>query len=160
MTKRDAFLKAYITNVISTDSLTETFVPLLLRSASPRILFISSAVASLNLHTEESTPVNASPPSGWPKEYTFNSTTYRTSKTAMNMMALEWNRVLKNDGVKVFIVDPGFLATSLGGADPGVYKSFGAEEPIVGGMLVRNVIEGERDGDEGRMVAKGGVTPW
>lgn len=160
MSTRDAFLKAFSTNVVAVNSFTETFIDLLLASSSPCILFISSGIASLGDHFNTNIPVNKSPPSGWPKPYTFNTTTYRTSKTAMNMMILEWCRVLKEDGVKIHIVDPGWLATDLGGADKEKVKAMGAGEPIVGGRFIKTVIEGERDDDVGRMVSKGGVIPW
>ena len=78
----------------------------------------------------------------------------------MNMMALEWCRTLRHDRVKIHIVDPGFLATGLGGADAGMYRSYGADEPIIGGLFIRRVVRGETDADEGTMSSQSGVTPW
>lgn len=142
MTTRDAFVKAFNTNVASVHLFNEAFIDLVLKSSSSRILFLSSGIASLGEHTDPKFPVNQSPPAGWPKPYTFIMTTYRTSKTAMNMMILEWMRVLKHDGMKIHIIDPGFLATDLGGGDVEVLRSKGAQEPIVGGMFIRTVVEG------------------
>ena len=160
MTRRDAYQASLNTNVVSVHLFTDTLVDLVLKSSSPRILFISSYVASLTKHSDLDVSLNQSPPAGWPKPYVFNSTMYRTSKTAVNMMALEWGRTLKHDGVKIHIVDPGFMATALGGIDPEVYRSYGAKESIIGGRFIRSVIEGERDVDEGKMVVQDGVTPW
>jgi NAD(P)-dependent dehydrogenase (short-subunit alcohol dehydrogenase family) len=42
-------------------------------------------------------------------------TSYRSSKTGLNMLMREWAKILKNDGVKVFAISPGFLATGLAG---------------------------------------------
>ena len=42
-------------------------------------------------------------------------TSYRSAKTGLNMLMREWYRLLKNDGVKVWAISPGFLATGLGG---------------------------------------------
>lgn len=53
------------------------------------------------------------------------------------MMALEWRRLLKNDGVKINIVDPGLLATGLGGFGVDALRQIGAKEPIVGGRHVK-----------------------
>jgi NAD(P)-dependent dehydrogenase (short-subunit alcohol dehydrogenase family) len=40
---------------------------------------------------------------------------YRASKAALNMVALEWSRILKNDGVIVHLIDPGMMKTGFGG---------------------------------------------
>ncbi|ORY26956.1 hypothetical protein BCR39DRAFT_469823 [Naematelia encephala] len=160
LTTREAFNRAFNTNVTSTHLFTQAFMPLLLASASPRLVFISSGISSLGAHSDMRIPINLPPSAGWPKQWTFNVTTYRTSKTAGNMMALEWARLLKNDGVKVFLIDPGRLATGLGGEDPASARKSGAGEPIDGGRLVKSVIEGDRDEDEGVLITKGGVIPW
>lgn len=49
-------------------------------------------------------------------------TAYRSSKTGLNMLMREWVRILRNDGVKVWCLSPGFLATGLGGAGPEALK--------------------------------------
>ena len=77
----------------------------------------------------------------------------------MNMMVLEWARMLKEDGVKVFAVGPGMLATGLGG-DPEAMKKMGAIDPKIGAELVRDVVEGRRDEDVGKVVRKNNVQPW
>lgn len=157
---RDAFMKTYSTNVVSAHILTSTFIPLLLLSTNPRIVFISSSVASLAAQTNEAFPINQAPPAGWPKQPSFTITSYRTSKTAMNMMILEWIRVLKHDGVKVHCVDPGFLATGLGGQGADLLRQYGASDPKEGGDFVKDVVVGARDEDIGKLVTKGGVVPW
>lgn len=75
------------------------------------------------------------------------------------MMMREWVRILGGDGVKVWGVSPGFLATGLGGSAE-ANKKMGAGDPAVGGAFVRSVVEGERDGDVGTVVRKDGVQPW
>ncbi|OCF61049.1 hypothetical protein L486_00693 [Kwoniella mangroviensis CBS 10435] len=160
MSTRDAFLKSSTTNVVSTHLFTETFIDLLLASAAPRLLFLSSGISSLGDHSNPHVPVNLSPPAGWPKEPVFQVPTYRTSKTAMNMMILEWCRTLKNDNVKIHIIDPGFLSTTLGGAQPEVLREKGAKDPIEGGRFIRTVIEGKRDDDQGKLIGVDGIIPW
>jgi len=161
MTTREAFLKSFTTNVISVHTFTETFIDLILKSPRAQIVFVTSGIGSLTTHSNPNFPINQSPPAGWPKPYQLNNTTYRTSKTAMNMMALEWKRTLRNDNVKVNLVTPGLSATAVGGTDPDVYRKFGADEPSVGGNFIRTVIEGKRDADEGiGMVMGSGVIPW
>lgn len=74
-------------------------------------------------------------------------------------MMREWCRILKEDGVKVWCISPGFLATSLGG-NADVNKKMGAGDPAVGGLFVQSVLEGHRDGDLGKIVTRDGVQPW
>ena len=78
------------------------------------------------------------------------------------MMMLDWHRILKNDGVKVWSISPGLLATRLGGNFGGqeLIKKMVAEDPALGGNFVRDVIEGKRDEDVGKVVSRQGVQPW
>lgn len=71
----------------------------------------------------------------------------------------EWHRVLSEDGVKVWGISPGFLATGLGG-DAELNKKLGAADPSLGGEFVKNVLEGQRDADVGKVVLRDGVQPW
>ena len=78
------------------------------------------------------------------------------------MMMLDWHRILKNDGVKVWSISPGLLATGLGRipGGPELLKKMGAEDPALGGNFVRDVVEGKRDEDVGKVVSRQGVQPW
>lgn len=76
------------------------------------------------------------------------------------MVMLEWQRFLKEDGVKVFCISPGFLATNLGGMGPEELKEAGAGHPSMGGKLIRDVVEGKRDADAGKVVNAGGIQVW
>ena len=67
--------------------------------------------------------------------------------------------MLLEDGVKVWCISPGFLATGLGG-DPESNKKLGATDPAVAGDFIRTVIEGARDADVGKVVNKDGIQPW
>jgi NAD(P)-dependent dehydrogenase (short-subunit alcohol dehydrogenase family) len=157
MGRRKAWNVTYDVNVTGTHIVSETFVPLLLRSASPRLLFITSGTSSLVETTEPNHFFNKSPPSGWPKDQNMSLLAYRASKTALNMVVRDWRRVLNEDGVKVFAVSPGLLATGLAG---GVFSEMGAAHPSVGADLVKDIVEGKRDKDEGKIVKVDGVQPW
>ena len=67
--------------------------------------------------------------------------------------------MLKEDGVKVWCISPGFLATGLGGNSE-ASKHAGAGDPATAGQFVRSVLEGETDSDVGRVINKDGVQPW
>ncbi|EQL03269.1 hypothetical protein G6O67_005473 [Ophiocordyceps sinensis] len=71
----------------------------------------------------------------------------------------EWHRVLKNDGVKVWCISPGYLATGLGGSQE-KNKKQGACDAALGGEFVKNVLEGKRDGHVGKVILRDGVQPW
>ncbi|TAQ91336.1 hypothetical protein B7494_g307 [Chlorociboria aeruginascens] len=109
---RSCFNQAYDVNVSGTNFLTWTFMPLLLKSASPRLIFMSG-LSQITTAAEKYGPTPAQP-AGWPKKIGFETIGYRCSKTALNMLMLDWNHKLKEDGVKVWAVGPGHA--SLGGA--------------------------------------------
>ncbi|KAJ5936121.1 hypothetical protein N7454_005419 [Penicillium verhagenii] len=132
--------------------------PLLLQSANPRLLFITSGTSTLAGTENQAIPVNRVPAKGWPKSG-FNLPAYRSAKTGLNMLMREWHRWLKEDGVKVWGISPGFLATGLGG-DPEAFRKMGAGDPAVAGPFIRSVVEGERDGDVGRVISRDGVQAW
>ncbi|KAI0609184.1 FabG Dehydrogenase with different specificities (related to short-chain alcohol dehydrogenase) [Pyrenophora tritici-repentis] len=159
---RAAWDKAYSLNVTSTQVMTHTFAPLLIASPNPRLLFITSGLSSLEKCAQgsDSKLMSAAPPKGWPKPPGMAQTAYRSSKTALNMLMLYWKRTLEVDGVKVFGISPGFLATGLGGMGADMLKKFGAGDPGIGGDLIRDVLEGKRDGDEGVVIDRNGVQPW
>ncbi|KAE8444372.1 hypothetical protein EG329_000572 [Mollisiaceae sp. DMI_Dod_QoI] len=155
---REMWNKSWNVNTTSTNILTHTLMPLLLKSSDPRLLFITSGTSTLAESGNTTLPINQSPPAGWPKQST-GVPAYRASKTGMNMMMREWARVLKEDGIKMWCISPGFLATGLG-AGPDANKKMGALDPTIGGNFVRDVVEGARDEDVGKAIRKDNVQPW
>jgi NAD(P)-dependent dehydrogenase (short-subunit alcohol dehydrogenase family) len=161
MTLREAFNQTFSSNVTSTHLLTHAIIPLLLKSSDPRILFVGSKTGSLAVQKDtEAMPINKVLDAGWPKGSNFSVTSYRTSKTAMHMMALEWCRVLKNDNVKIFILEPGWLATSLGKVNPAAMKAMGAKDPLVGGEYLPDIINGLHDKEVETFMSADGEIPW
>lgn len=141
---------------------TYTFIPLLLKSSDPRLLF----VAGLSMLTQAAEQFFPTPslPAGWPKRVDFETIGYRCSKTALSILMLDWNHKLKADGVKVWSVFPGMLLTNLGGGDSKLLemvKKMGAGPASEGGAILKSVVEGERDADVGKIVSKdGGIIAW
>ncbi|KAK5311740.1 hypothetical protein LTR70_008599 [Exophiala xenobiotica] len=167
MSIRDAFNKSWDVNVSGTHVLTHHAVPLLLKAPNPRLMFVTSGTSSMHETIAPDMPppvkrINASPEAGWPKLAGLNPiTTYRSSKTGLNMLMREWARLLKNDGVKVWAISPGFLATGLGGIGQDKLRQMGALEPHIGGEFIRDVVQGKRDEDVGKIVRNDGVVqPW
>ncbi|KAI1432515.1 NAD(P)-binding protein [Xylaria sp. CBS 124048] len=163
---REGFNAAWDTNVAGTHVLTMLSVPLLLQSAGPRVIFLSSGTSSLTETAQtdnaNTSRLNSSPEAGWPKGQNGGmlATSYRSSKAGLNMLMREWRRILLNDGVKVFSVSPGFLATGLSGLGAETLKKMGALDPSVGAHILKDVIEGQRDQDEGRILRKDTIQPW
>ncbi|KAF7592430.1 hypothetical protein BBP40_000278 [Aspergillus hancockii] len=153
MTAREAWNKSWDVNVTGAHIMTTTFLPLLLKSQDARLLFITSGLSSLEGSSDPENPKNVFPPAGLPKVQPFVG--YRSTKAGLNMVMVEWTKTLKNDGVKVWAVAPGLLATSLGG-DTELLKKLGAQDPSIGGDIIRRVVEGARDGEVGSVVREYG----
>lgn len=135
-------------------------MPLLLASDDPRLIFVSG-LSAINQAAESYFPTPPQP-AGWPKPTPdFETIGYRCSKVAMNMLMLDWNHKLGADGVKVWGVMPGMLATNLGGAGPEIARKMNLGHPSAGGDIITRVLEGERDADVGKLVAKDGrIVSW
>lgn len=159
---RAIFNQDYDVNVSGTHVTTINFIPLLLKSSNPRLIFLTSGLSTLNGHAQSFMPVWApKPKAGWPKDDGIPSHLgYKASKAALNMVMLNWHWILKDDGVKTWAISPGFLATNLGG-NKEVLEKAGAGHPSEGGDLLRRVVEGERDGDVGKVLRRDGeVQEW
>nr|GAT57087.1 predicted protein [Mycena chlorophos] len=169
MSIREAFNASWDTNVTGNHVLTTLAIPLLLKSSDPRLIFVTSGTSSI----WETDPanwggmpplarINASPVAGWPKPKEVNPiTSYRSSKAGLNMLMREWARILKNDGVKVWGISPGFLATNLGGISPDTLRKMGAREPHLGGEFMRDVVQGKYDEWVGSVIRSNNTKqPW
>ncbi|KAJ5750858.1 hypothetical protein N7533_007886 [Penicillium manginii] len=157
-TMREIWNRSWDVNTTGTHILTYTCAPLLLQSADPRLLFITSGTSTLGESDNLALGINRSPEKGWPKS-SLLIPAYRSSKTGMNMMMREWRRILNEDGVKTWCVSPGFLATGLGG-DQEMNQRMGAIDPTIGAEFVRDVVEGARDQDVGQVIRRDGIQPW
>ncbi|KAH9834317.1 Short chain dehydrogenase [Teratosphaeria destructans] len=162
---REAFNKSWDVNVSGTHVLTTYAVPLLLKSSDPRLLFVTSGTSPLSETERQDLPMfqrlNAPLPAGWPKENQMNPvTSYRSSKTGLNMVMREWVKILGNDGVKIWAISPGFLATGLAGIGAETLKKMGAKDPAEGGIFVKDVINGKRDEDCGKAIRADMIQPW
>ena len=79
----------------------------------------------------------------------------------MNMIALQEHVMYSGQGLKVFVVSPGFVVSGLRGEGEEARTGWGKAEPAekAGRVLVR-VLRGERDGDVGKFVYEGGLYDW
>jgi NAD(P)-dependent dehydrogenase (short-subunit alcohol dehydrogenase family) len=128
------------TNVFGVIRVTDAFLPLLLRSAAPRIVNVSSSVGSL---THMGSPENQMP----------FSLTYPTSKTALNAITVQYARELGKQGVKVNAVCPGYCATDLNNFN-------GFRTPQQGAEIAVTMATIGEDGPNGGFFDENGPVAW
>jgi NAD(P)-dependent dehydrogenase (short-subunit alcohol dehydrogenase family) len=90
-------------NVFGVVAVTQAFLPLLRRSASARIVNVSSSLGSLGLASDPSSPIA--------KQNGFFA--YACSKTALNAFTIRLAAELRAAGIKVSSACPGYVATDL-----------------------------------------------
>ncbi|KAJ3496388.1 hypothetical protein NLG97_g2692 [Lecanicillium saksenae] len=157
---RASFTRAYDINVSGAHVTTWKFVPLLLESSEPRILFIAG-LSQLTLAANDNFFPSPAGPAGWPKKVEYETIGYRCSKTALSMLMLDWRFKLQDDGVKVFSVSPGFCVTGLGNQGEEKMRLMGAARTASDGAdTIISVAEGHRDHDIGKIISHDGIVPW
>ena len=139
--------------------MSEAFRPLLLKSLDARSIYVSSGVGS---QTKAADPTDAFYKVGFG-----SGDAYRASKAALNQLALQELAQVKDGGVplKVFIMCPGFVKSNFRGTSEEAITGNGmARDPIVSAELMLRIVQGEKDGQEGRFLnteTEGdGVWPW
>ncbi|KAK2792574.1 hypothetical protein FQN52_003079, partial [Onygenales sp. PD_12] len=140
---RQIYRDQFETNFVSQGVMTDRFLPLLRKGSTPRIVFTSSGLGSFAI---------ASDPDSGPTKYLYMG--YRSTKSALNMLALTYANILKEDGITVVIVCPGFCATNLNDYAGILEPSVGAEQ------IVKAATNGTHDEVSGTWVSEGGIMPW
>ena len=139
------------TNAISPALVTEAFVPLLLQSSTPRLIYVSSELGSIQLR-------------GDPKNVAYEAAykTYRISKAALNMLAAcdAWEY---KDRVKVFAYCPGYVITDLAEEREAKERAGIAKSPDGSARGLLAIAEGKRDEENGLFLhdeKAGELYPW
>ncbi len=129
------------TNVIGTLRVTNAMLPMLRRSASARIVNVSSSVGSLTMQTDPeafSGPITAA---------------YSPSKTMLNALTVQYALELEGSGILVNAVCPGFVSTDLNGHRGEKTPEEGARSSIQAATLPDG-------GPSGTFFDVDGVVPW
>ncbi|QKW22431.1 SDR family oxidoreductase [Kitasatospora sp. NA04385] len=129
------------TNVLGVVRVTNAMLPLLRRSASPRIVNVSSSVGSLARQADPDTevgPVMAA---------------YAPSKSFLNALTLQYARQLAGTGILVNAACPGLVATDFTGFHGPRTPAEGAATPI----RLATLPDG---GPSGGFFEDAGVVPW
>ena len=103
---------AYEVNVLGPLRVTRAFLPLLKKSANPRVVHFTSGLASLSGKSEG------------------GFYAYGVSKTALNMLSRTMSFDLKKDNIVSVVLDPGWVQTDMGGPNAPL-KPMEAAAPIV-----------------------------
>jgi NAD(P)-dependent dehydrogenase (short-subunit alcohol dehydrogenase family) len=129
------------TNVIGVIRVTNAMLPLLRRSASPRIVNMSSSVGSLTLQAApgaETGPISAA---------------YAPSKTFLNAVTVQYARELRETNILINAACPGFCATDLNGFR-------GVRTPEQGAAVAIRLATLADDGPTGAFFEDAGEVPW
>lgn len=140
------------TNVMGPAMVADAFRPLLLKSQNPYSIYVSSGPSTLLRNVAEKPPRH---------EGIKNGDAYPVSKAALNMLAVLEAGKWGPEGLKVFVMSPGFVRSNLRGPSEEARSGWGkAGDPAVSGQIVLDIVQGKRDADVGRFVHKDGVYPW
>jgi NAD(P)-dependent dehydrogenase (short-subunit alcohol dehydrogenase family) len=129
------------TNVFGVIRVTNAFLPLLRRSASPRIVNMSSGVGSL---TRQTTPGAETGPL---------SAAYAPSKSFLNAVTVQYAKELADTNILINLGCPGYCATDLNGHR-------GYRTPEQGAAIGIRLATLPDDGPTGAFFDDDGVVPW
>ncbi|MGW7240479.1 SDR family oxidoreductase [Streptomyces sp. NPDC054804] len=129
------------TNVIGVIRVTNAMLPLLRRSASPRIVNMSSSVGSLTLQT---TPGAETGPI---------AVAYSPSKTFLNAVTVQYAKELSGTNILINAGCPGYCATDLNGFR-------GVRTPEQGAAIAIRLATLPDDGPTGGFFDDAGEVPW
>jgi len=134
LTTIEAFEATLQVNTLGAFRVTHALMPLLRRSSAPRIVNVSSQLASL-------------------ERMTGMTVAYRASKAALNAMTRALSHELSGIEAKVNSICPGWVATDLGGLDAPRSPSDGARGIVWAATL-------PADGPTGGFFQDGEPLPW
>jgi NAD(P)-dependent dehydrogenase (short-subunit alcohol dehydrogenase family) len=138
--------ETFETNVFGTISVTNEFLALLRRSASGRIVNVSSTMGSLTDQTDPSSPY-----------YGLLVPAYQMSKAALNGFTIALSKALTDTSIKVNSVCPGWVQTDLGGPENRAAAPTTAAEAA---QIVVDMASIPDDGPTGQFVDRDGTVAW
>ena len=141
-TDLDVVRRTFETNFFGTVAVTQALLPLVKKSSAGRIVNVSSGLGSIALNADPNWDYAAVKLIG-----------YNGSKAALNMFTVLLAADLKDTGIKVNAVNPGYTATDLNGNSGHQSIEEGAAETV-------RMAQIPDDGPTGRFTSTEGVEPW
>lgn len=132
----------YEVNVFGAIRVTQAFLPLLQAAPSANVVMVSSITGSLTAGLDETTPFAR-----------INQLGYNSSKTALNAVVVAFAKELRDSGIKVNAVEPGFVGTEMNDGRGPLTPAEGAAEPVRFALL-------GPDGPTGGFFGADGTRPW
>ncbi|WNF01296.1 SDR family oxidoreductase [Streptomyces luomodiensis] len=129
------------TNVVGVIRVTNAMLPLLRRSAHPRIVNQSSHVGSLTLQTTPGVDLGGI------------SGAYAPTKTYLNAVTIQYAKELSGTGILINNACPGYVATDLNGFS-------GTRTAEQGAAIAIRLATLPDDGPTGQQFDDNGVVPW
>ena len=129
------------TNVIGVIRVTNALLPLLRRSAHPRIVNQSSHVGSLTLQTTPGVELGGI------------SGAYAPTKTYLNAVTIQYAKELSDTNVLINNACPGYVATDLNAFN-------GTQTPEQGAAIAIRLATLPDDGPTGGLFDDTGIVPW
>ncbi|CAL5865953.1 uncharacterized protein PFLUO_LOCUS160 [Penicillium psychrofluorescens] len=107
-TLRESFRAVFETNVFGVAVMNETFLPLIRASGYPqrRIVTVTSGLGMFGVALTEHSPYNI---------WKYKVPVYRSSKSAVNMLAAVDTISLQDENIPTVLVEPGYCRTAFGG---------------------------------------------
>lgn len=138
----DDVQKVFETNFFGVIRVTQTLLPLLNKSESPRIVNVTSDLASLTLHQDQT----------W-KFFPLKRISYGPSKTALNAYTVALAYELMSKNFKINCVTPGETATDINN-----YK--GDRRPKDACKVIAKFAMLDDNGPTGKFFSEEGELPW
>ena len=130
------------TNFLGTLAVTQAMLPLLRKSAAARIVNLSSALGSLAMNGDPSSPY-----------YSARLIGYNASKAALNMLTVQLSAEFRDSPHVVNSVSPGYVKTDLTRHTGFLTPDQAAKTPVHFALLGDGAVSG-------RFVDAHGETPW
>ena len=140
-TSQETFRKTFDTNFFNTIDVTQALLPLVKKSEAGRIVFLSSGLGSLGLHSDPNSEI-----------YNYKVPAYNISKTALNGYVVHLAHELKDTNIKVNTAHPGSVVTDMN-ANGQIPVEEGAKTSVALATL-------PADGYSGKFIHLGQELPW
>lgn len=141
-TSIDTLRRTFEANFFGTVAFTQPMLPLLRAAGTAQIINVSSGLGSLAINGDPTSPY-----------YHAKSLAYNASKAALNMFTVDLAYDLRETGVKVNSVCPGYTATDLN-------NHSGHQTIEEGAVAIVRLAQGHKDGPSGGFIHKDGTYPW